>query len=1186
MLGLSCIRDHHDDFHFAESYPLRPLEDDCQLLGDLLDDCLKVEIGEELFQKLEKIRTLSQCAAQLSAAHDKEGSRQLAQRMSEELFALPLEEALPILRAFGHYLSLTSIAEQHHSVRTTRMDDVAVKTLDELFSQLIEQGVSPEKLYETALDAPARLVRLPARSLSTVHITSFICNLVLYLLILPCCMAELADKAWIEELLAMKDRNDLTHEEKQRVLEDMVREITALWQTDELRRKKPTPLDEARGGLHIVEQSLWDSLPQHLRRVSAALKRYTGRELPLGATPIRFSSWMGGDRDGNPNVTAKTTHDVACLARWMAADLYIKEVDTLRFELSMNHASDEVWAMARDIVRRQHENDDGNHQQQQGGQARAAPRHDGGQGANDTDIEQTLVRGASLGVDAQQIQDILSGGNSTSSIAPHPGQQGNNSNNGGGSSHHHHLHLRYPTRETYCVRSDDEEGSPRMLSSNQGSGVWGPGSPRSPPNKARGAGAVKGAGLGAGAGGRQQTGAKVPGLAAGRSLMMRARPIAHPFASSQSLVNLQAAAANGASAPDSPPAPGGLSREASDAKRRSAAGGRGGFRSKSAIDALLHPRSGGGTPYRIVLGEVRQKLVNTRRRMEDMLSGLGADDDADWYETPEQLLSPLLSCYRSLWECGGGVIAEGRLLDLLRRVHSFGVSLMKMDLRQESTRHTEALDEVTRYLGLGSYAEWDEEARLAFLEAELGGKRPLIPPSMPFSPDAREVMDTLRVAAELGDGCLGAYVISMSTRASDVLAVELLQKEARLQTLAEGVVSGRSSLRSLSRPLRVAPLFETLADLEAAGPIMRRLLGMAWYRNHVRGVHENHQEVMLGYSDSGKDAGRLAAAWALYKCQEILVQICAEHDVRLTLFHGRGGTVGRGGGPMLLAIQSQPPGSVQGSLRITEQGEMVQAKFGIPEMARRQMEIFSEAVLLATLQPPQPPKHQEWRDLMDTMSAVSCKAYRSVVFEHSKFIGYFRAATPEAELGNLNIGSRPSRRKAGGGVNTLRAIPWIFAWTQTRLVLPAWLGVADALMSAVREGKKATLRDMYEHWPFFQSVIDLIEMVLAKADMRIAAIYDEALVTDPQEKALGEALRRKYIETVSAVLAVTGHTWLSDNNPTLRRLIAMRNPHMDPINVLQVEILRRLRKEPTNSMLRDALLLTINGIAAGMRNTG
>ncbi|GFH28311.1 uncharacterized protein HaLaN_26785 [Haematococcus lacustris] len=319
---------------------------------------------------------------------------------------------------------------------------------------------------------------------------------------------------------------------------------------------------------------------------------------------------------------------------------------------------------------------------------------------------------------------------------------------------------------------------------------------------------------------------------------------------------------------------------------------------------------------------------------------------------------------------------------------------------------------VTTYLGYGSYLEWDEDKRIEWLINELQGRRPLIPPGMPMSAEVREVLDTARVVAQLGPGSLGAYVISMTKAASDVLAVELLQREAIVQVSPEE--------RWESNPgrctLRVVPLFETLEDLDAGGPIMRRLLALPWYRQHVRHAHGNHQEVMLGYSDSGKDAGRLAANWALYRCQ------------------------------------SQPPGSVEGSFRITEQGEMVQAKFGISAVAQYQLEIYTTAVLLASVKPPSPPKHQCWRDVMTRLGEVSCEAYRAVVYKDPAFITYFKHATPEAELGNLNIGSRPARRRAdNAGINTLRAIPWQFAWTQTRLILPSWLGIGDALFKAIEE---------------------------------------------------------------------------------------------------------------------------------------
>lgn len=503
-----------------------------------------------------------------------------------------------------------------------------------------------------------------------------------------------------------------------------------------------------------------------------------------------------------------------------------------------------------------------------------------------------------------------------------------------------------------------------------------------------------------------------------------------------------------------------------------------------------------------------------------------------------------------------------------------------MDIRQEASRHTAAMDEVTQFLGYGSYMEWDESKRIEFLTKELYWNRPLIPTGIVFSENVKEVINTFRVVAELGTGSLGAYIISMASAASDVLAVELLQHEARLLVSTE---TGQEP--DHSNTLRVVPLFETLSDLDGAGDVIDQLFSTEWYRKHLRDVHNDHQEIMLGYSDSGKDAGRLAASWALYKCQEKLVEVSKKHGIRLTLFHGRGGSIGRGGGPMNMAIQSQPPGSVGGSLRMTEQGEMIQAKFGIPGVAQNQLELCTTAVLLATLSPPRPPRSDEWRSYMDVIGQEACSAYRNIIRDPI-FLDYFRHATPESELSNLNIASRPTRRRKGGGIETLRAIPWIFAWTQTRLVLPSWLGIGDAIEKGIKDGKLEMLRAMYNEWSFFQSTIDLIEMVLGKADERIASLYDDGLVSEPAEKELGAKLRANYRKTVECVQQLTGHTRLCENNPSLRRLIEMRNPYIDPINMLQVQILKRLRREPNSTLLREALMITINGIAAGMRNTG
>jgi len=404
----------------------------------------------------------------------------------------------------------------------------------------------------------------------------------------------------------------------------------------------------------------------------------------------------------------------------------------------------------------------------------------------------------------------------------------------------------------------------------------------------------------------------------------------------------------------------------------------------------------------------------------------------------------------------------------------------------------------------------------------------------------------------------------MARAASDVLVVQLLLKEC-----------------GLARPMRVVPLFETLADLDNAGQAIDRLLGLPGYRARLQGL----QEVMIGYSDSAKDAGTTAAAWAQYRAQEALVEVCRRHGVELLLFHGRGGTVGRGGGPAHAAILSQPPGSVAGRFRTTEQGEMIRFKFGLPNVAVQNLNLYLAAVLEATLLPPPAPE-PAWRALMDRLAEDGLSAYRAVVREHPQFVDYFRQATPEQELGRLPLGSRPAKRRAGG-VESLRAIPWIFAWTQTRLMLPAWLGWETALDNALQRGEGELLAQMRQRWPFFDSRIHMLEMVLAKSDAGIAWLYDERLV-EPALRTLGQQLRGRLSQACAAVLSLTGHTRLLGQSPETLAAFSVRNTYLDPLHLLQVELLARYRRqeESADTPLEQALLVTVAGIAAGLRNTG
>ncbi|MED6122200.1 Phosphoenolpyruvate carboxylase 4 [Stylosanthes scabra] len=1036
------MTDTTDDI--AEEISFQTFDDDCRLLGNLLNDILQREVGTTVVDKLERIRVLAQSGCNMRQAGIVDMAELLEKQLASELSKMTLEEALTLARAFSHYLTLMGIAETHHRVRK-RGNNIAqtAKSCDDIFNQLVQGGVSPDELYDTVCKQEVEIVltahptQINRRTLQYKHIR-------------------------IAHLLDYNDRPDLTIEDREMVIEDLVREITSIWQTDELRRQKPTPVDEARAGLNIVEQSLWKAVPHYLRRVSNALKKHTGKPLPLTCTPIKFGSWMGGDRDGNPNVTAKVTKDVSLLSRWMAIDLYIREVDSLRFELSMNQCSDSLSRLAHEIL------EEANHEN----------RHE--------NWIQPVSR-------SQSLPKQLPARAHLPSFAENGEAQ--------------HPRLDIPGPDHSQLNHKDGEASSTIFKSG---------------------------------GNSANSGASTAAIS--------------PSSSFNSIQQL--------------------------GQRKSSAGSQIG---RSSFQKLMEPKLPqlpGIAPYRVVLGNVKDKLERSRRRLELLLEDVSCDyDPLDYYETTDQLLEPLLLCYESLQSCGSGVLADGRLADLIRRVATFGMVLMKLDLRQESGRHAETIDAITEFLDLGTYSEWDEEKKLEFLTRELKGKRPLVPHSIEVPHEVKEVLDTFQIAAELGSDSLGAYVISMASNASDVLAVELLQKDARLSVAGEG---GRSCHGGT---LRVVPLFETVKDLRGAGSVIRKLLSIDWYREHIIKNHNGHQEVMVGYSDSGKDAGRFTAAWELYKAQEDVVVACNEYGIKVTLFHGRGGSIGRGGGPTYLAIQSQPPGSVMGTLRSTEQGEMIDAKFGLPQIAVRQLEIYTTAVLLATIRPPHPPREEKWRKVMEEISNISCQCYRSVVYEHPEFLSYFHEATPEAELGFLNIGSRPARRKSSKGIGHLRAIPWLFAWTQTRFVLPAWLGVGAGLKGACEKGHTEELKEMYKEWPFFQSTIDLIEMVLGKADIPIAKHYDEVLVSKERQE-LGRELRSELMTAEKFVLVISGHEKLQQNNRSLRRLIENRLPFLNPLNMLQVEILKRLRREDDNLKIRDALLITINGIAAGMKNTG
>ncbi|CAL1394156.1 unnamed protein product [Linum trigynum] len=932
-------------------------------------DALLLDRFLDILQDLhgEDIRETVQDCYELSAEYMRERDSTKLEELGKMVTSLDPGDSIVVTKAFSNMLTLANLAEEVQIAHRRRIklkkgdfaDENSATTesdIEETLKRLIVQlKKSPEEVFDALKNQTVDLVL-------TAHPTQSVRR------------SLLQKHGRIRNCLTQLYAKDITPDDKQELDEALQREIQAAFRTDEIRRTPPTPQDEMRAGMSYFHETIWKGVPKFLRRIDTALKNLGINErVPYNAPLIQFSSWMGGDRDGNPRVTPEVTRDVCLLARMMAANLYFSQIEDLMFELSMWRCNEELRVRAEG------------------------------------------------------------------------------------------LHMNSRRDAKHFIE------------------FW----------------------------------------------------------------------------------------------------------------KQIHPNE----PYRVILGDVRDKLYNTRERSRQLLaSGMSDIPEESTFTNVEQFLEPLELCYRSLCACGDRPIADGSLLDFLRQVSTFGLSIVRLDIRQESDRHTDVLDAITNHLGIGSYREWSEEKRQEWLLSELRGKRPLFGPDLPKTEEIADVLDTLHVIAELPSDNFGAYIISMATSPSDVLAVELLQRECHVK-----------------QPLRVVPLFEKLADLEAAPAAVARLFSIDWYKDRINGK----QEVMIGYSDSGKDAGRLSAAWQMYKAQEELVKVSKQYGVKLTMFHGRGGTVGRGGGPTHLAILSQPPDTIHGSLRVTVQGEVIEQSFGEEHLCFRTLQRFIAATLEHGMHPPVSPK-PEWRALMDEMAVTATKEYRSVVFQEPRFVEYFRLATPELEYGRMNIGSRPSKRKPSGGIESLRAIPWIFAWTQTRFHLPVWLGFGDAFKQVITKDIKNLhmLQAMYNQWPFFRVTIDLVEMVFAKGDPEIAALYDRLLVS-PELRPFGDQLRAKYLETKDFLLQIAGHKDLLEGDPYLKQRLRLRDAYITTLNVSQACTLKRIRdpdyhvttrphlsKEyddatkpaaelvklnPTSEYapgLEDTLILTMKGIAAGLQNTG
>jgi len=588
-------------------------------------------------------------------------------------------------------------------------------------------------------------------------------------------------------------------------------------------------------------------------------------------------------------------------------------------------------------------------------------------------------------------------------------------------------------------------------------------------------------------------------------------------------------------------------------------------------------------PYRRAVAGVYARLTAAARALNGIEPARPAVGPAPPYSSPSELLEDLDVLSHSLTANGSSSLAQGPLRRLRRAVDAFGFHLAPIDLRQNSDVHERVIAALFAAVQPGAdYRGLGEDARVALLLAEIASPRPLASPHLSYPQETMAELAILRAAADghrrYGGASVPHYIISKADSVSDVLEVAILLKEVGLFRPLESRLD-----------VDIVPLFETIDDLQKCGDTMARLLAHPAYRR-LLASRGNVQEVMLGYSDSNKDGGYLTSTWELYKAELALVDVFRRHGVVLRLFHGRGGSVGRGGGPSYQAILAQPSGAVQGAIRITEQGEVIAAKYSNAEVGRRNLETLAAATLEATLLDPHRPGNRvDYLTAMEELSASAYREYRGLVYETEGFNRYFRQSTVIGEIANLNIGSRPASRTGSSRIEDLRAIPWVFSWSQCRLMLPGWYGFGSAVKAWIKarpEDGLVTLQTMYRDWPFFTTMLSNMDMVMAKSDIAIASRYAE-LVSDPALRAaIFGRLRAEWEESLQALLAITAQKAVLEHNPLLARSIRNRFPYIDALNHIQIELLQRHRAGATDERVVQGIHLTINGIAAGLRNSG
>ena len=889
---------------YYERIPTKLLRENVRYLGNILGKVIKEQEGQKFFELVEKVRKLSK--ANKTNINNKQSYRKVVRTIKN----LNPKNTFKVTRAFTHFMNLINLAESIDASRSLNEYENNKKKInnsnlfiEEIFEDLFNnKNISENRIYNHAKNLNIGIVL-------TAHPT------------------EVKRRTLIQKyhtIIEILEQRDLlkSYPSKIKILDKkLFDELTIVWNTDDLKRAKPSPFDEARWGLAIIEDSLWDTIPKVYRRLNSIFVQNMDKGLPKNFNPIEFGSWMGGDRDGNPNVTAKVTKEVILLSRWEAAKLYEKSLTKIIRSYSMEKCSKKILRTV------------------------------------------------------------------------------------------------------------------------------------------------------------------------------------------------------------------GKSYE----------------------------------PYRLFLRPLRDKMRTTHRMIEQHLVNKKPLDQKMLLSEREEILKPLRVVRESLEQNNNENLASGELLDLMRRAKCFGINLARLDIRQESSRHSQLISELVRRKYNKDYLKFDENEKINFLKLKLNSPKNIINKFQFKNKENKEVWETFNVLSQEPAECLGAYVISMTSSASDILSVSFLQKEAKIKN-----------------KLRVVPLFETLEDLINAKQIIENLFSQKWYRKLIN----YKQEVMIGYSDSSKDAGKMCASWHQYKAQEEIVKLAKRYNIEIVFFHGRGGSAGRGGGPILATLRSLPPDSVNGKIRITDQGEVIQQKYGYEPLAKYNLCSYIGAVAEATLNPPPNPKNS-WRSLIEKMSDISKSAYRKNINQSSDFIKYFKTVTPHVSLGKLSIGSRPSKRKNVDNIQSLRAIPWVFAWTQIRLMLPAWLGSAEALRYANIKEFRKTLLDMERNWPFFNSMLDMLDMVISKVDPDISKIYEEYLA-DEKLKRVGKKLRFQF-DVINKLNKEITPKEIMKIRKQFRSSVIVRSIYSEVLNIIQPIVMKKIKSKKNtldNKFLNDALLTSIAGISAAMKNTG